>query len=174
MGNISTATNTAGLDTSEVDPNERGGYSILSDGILMCKIEACDIVESNNNKNHENLRIKYLSMDPNNSGSMMQWLVLSNSNQTAVDIGHDNIRLLGLSCGIEGKVEDTNQLHNKTCCIEVGHEPQYNDPSKMTNIVKRWIPKSEWESGVPTRTSAPAPAPAPATTGGQTGGWNQQ
>lgn len=153
MGDLSEAANINSFDTSTA---VESSYSLLKDGKIPMKIVNCEIVNSVKNANNKNLMIEYRSMDDSNPGSMREWIVIKNSNDTAEEIGHNKIKSLGKSAGVNS-LDSTSQLMDKNVCLEVGTKPREDKPDLNSNVVNRYVPFEEWNSGVdgpaPTQTS---------------------
>jgi hypothetical protein len=154
--------NLGNIDVQNTDTSRAGdmGYSLMADGPTQFKVTKFSVVPNNNDSNYSNIAAEYTSVDETNPGKILEWIVLTNSSKDAVEIGKARIAALAKSIGITENVTDTAQILNKHCAIDVAKKARDNDPTKINNVVKRYLEHSEWVGGMPER---PVDSPVPKT-----------
>ena len=157
----------AGLNPSEYETERAGvgaGYSLLEDVPTEFVVELIELVDNKKTEGYMNAAVTYQSTDPENPGTLREWIVLTHPNETAVEIGLTKLSALAVSCGVTEEVTDTTQVQGKHCFLDVATREREDKPGSFNNQVGRYIPADEWRASRPVRQAKVAAAVSPAPT----------
>lgn len=158
---------------NDVAPSTGGGGGLCPEGDWTFEITESDVAATTNGKGMM-LKLTLEGVDPENKG-MKVWknINIQNESAQAQAIGQGELSALCKAIGLDGELQDSEQLHFKPFGARIVHEQQktkesnYKTPAfnadgspKMRAEVKRFL-FGEVEEFVPSQKPAAQAAPAP-------------
>ena len=146
------------FNTQQYEPEDFQSFSPIPDGEYLAMIVETEVKETQS-KTGQYIKVVWQILDGEfKDRKIFDNITLANPNKQAEEIGQRRLTRLCVECGINGILENTEQLHDHPMIVSVAIEAQKDDPNKKNNRIKKF------QSADGEGAAIPSAAPAKTTT----------